>query len=83
MTIQVKIISSGISRKEKRTEDLESEQRVALRSLPDRKRSSRELVGRSLCCRGAATTLCEGPGVRGSACRGGSTPATHFIATSV
>lgn len=39
----------------------------------DRKRSSREVVGRGFCSLGAAAEVCEGPGVLASAWKVGST----------
>ena len=54
-----------------------SEQRTtALGALPDRKRSSRALLGRGLGCLGAGAEACAGPRMRFSTCREGSTPET-------
>lgn len=46
-------------------------------NLPDRKRSSLELVARDFCGLGAAAVI-KGPGILFSVCRHGSTPETQF-----
>jgi hypothetical protein len=47
------------------------------RNLPDRKRSSLELVARDFCGL-AVAAVSKGPGILFSVCRHGSTPETHF-----
>ena len=49
---------------------------TALQALPDRKRSSRALLGRGLGCLGAGAEACAGPRMLFSTCREGSTPET-------